>query len=169
MKGDGDSASHMADDGGSVFCFSAALPKVSAHDSAGIEGVKERAAGELRNAAYVAFGEHFIRHRGIGHIGRAFSETGSYSFLIAQFIDGVGNILSYKSAQVAGVIAVAAGLEHLAHIVVHIVDTGKAGCEQASSGHNYVYVFQFDTILFQGAKDGFCAHPFLIHHIGEAG
>ena len=169
VRGNGDAAAHVADDGGGVLRLAAGFPQVPAHDGAGVQGVEQGAARELRNAAHVALGQHFIGHRRIRHVGDARAERRRQAFLLPELVDVVGDVVADQGAQVAGVVALPARGQDFPHVGVHVVDTGDARGEQAAAAHDDVDVFQVDALLSEGADDGVRTHLVLVHHVGEMG
>ena len=129
--------------------------------------MEEGAPVEFGDASYVALRQHFICHRRVSNVGYAFAESGLQAFLLTFGIDLVGNVVPYQGAQVAGMIAVAAGGKDLPHIVVDIVNAGYAGGEETSAAHDNVYVFKFNSKVLEGVKNGFGAHLVLLHYVLE--
>ena len=131
--------------------------------------MENRGALEFRNAGQAALGNHLVCHRSVCDKGFAAAEAWGDPLLVAQRVDACSDFLADQGAQVAGVLAVAAGDENLPHFCVHAVYTGYAGDEQSAAGHDQVNGFQCDTGFIQRGEDGLCTHLVLLHHIGEGG
>ena len=166
MGGDGDAASHVADNSGSVFSLAAGFPEVTAHDGAGVKGVEKSSAGKLRDAAHMAFRQHFIGHGRVRDVRHAGAKTAVFS---PKPVNLLGDVVSDEGAQIAGVVAFTAGGEDLTHIGIHIIYAGDAGGEQAAAAHDNVNVLQADFLFSKGPDDSLRAHLVLVHYVGKAG
>ena len=165
VQGDGDAAAHVGHDRRHVIARVAVLAEVSADDGAGIQGVEEGAAREIGETADVALREHLVGHRRVRDVGHAGGAADAA--LAAEGRHFGGDVIGDHGRQVAGMDAVAAGKEHLAHIGIDPVHAGHGRGEQAAARHHDVDVAEAHARLPEEIHDDAPPEVALLQHAVE--
>ena len=140
--------------------------EISADDGAGVQGMEESATREIGEAAHVAFREHLVGHRRVRDVGQAGGAADAA--LAAEGGHLGGDVIGDHGRQVAGVDAVAAGQEHLAHIGIDPIHAGHGRGEQAAARHHDVDVAEAHARLPQEIHHDSPPEVALLQHAVEA-
>ena len=84
-------------------------------------------------------------------------------------VDLLGDIVRQNSAQVAGMVPVAAAFQDITHVLVDAVDTCDDRHDQTAAGHHDVHVLKRNAFGGHEILDSLVAHVGLIHYGGIFG